>query len=141
MKTNFNLLYEEIVHRTGRKSIDRQDISNVIYSITDGGRELFSVYTVRKNDSKTDPSKRAGDVMKITGKLGSCKATRNSSVERRPELSTPVQYAKNAILRMCVTSVDGVDYVSRYPAERRTRSFDVTEVTKIEAGNIKYDIV
>lgn len=135
------LLYEDVqMKRTGGKSVDREDISNFLFKITDGGRELFTIETIRKNDSKTDPSKRAGMVMKITGKLGSCAATRAASSTKIPELSTPVQYKKNNILRMCVTAINGIDYIKSHPPEKRTRSLDVTNITKIEAGGEIYYI-
>ena len=136
----YELILERTIKRTGAKTIDRSDISNYLYSITDGGREVFSIWTVRKNDSKTDPSKKAGSPMKLTGRLGACKASINKSIERRPELSTPQQYKKNMVLRMCVTAIDGMDYTKR-PPEARTRSFDVSEVFKIEAGRETYDII
>lgn len=136
----YELLIEKTIKRGGAKIIDRKDISNYLYSLTDGGREVFSIWTVRKNDSKTDPSKRAGSPMKLTGRLGSCKASINKSKERRPELSTKTQYKKNMILRMCVTAIDGVNY-TKQPPEARTRSFDVSEVYKIEAGRETYDII
>ena len=136
----YELMLEATIKRSGAKTIDRTDISNYLFNLTDGGREVFSIWTVRKNDSKTDPSKKAGSPMKLTGRLGACKASINKSMERRPELSTPEQYKRNMILRMCVTAIDGVDYTKRPPAAR-TRSFDVTEVFKIEAGRETYDII
>lgn len=135
------LIYEKDISRDGPKQINREDISNFIYQITDGGRELFTIYTIRKNDSKSDPSKKAGDVMKIVGKYGSCLASRKASMTRVPELSTSEQYKKNAILRMCVSSVDGEDYTKVYQPAQRTRSFDVTQVFKIEAGGDEYNVV
>jgi hypothetical protein len=137
----YQQIVERVIKRTGPKTVDRQDISNFIYKITNGGKELFSIYTIRKGDSKTDPKKRAGMSMKITGKYGACKASLRAAQTRRPELNAKVQYAKNAILRMCVTEVDGVDYVSRFSPENRTRSYDVTNIIKIEAGGETYDVV
>ena len=135
------LLYEAMsVRRTGRKSVNRKDISNFIYQITDGGREVFTVYTIRKNDSKTDPKKKAGSPMVVTGKFGSCAATRQASQFRNPRQDMKYQYKENAVLKMCVTSVDGVNYL-KLPAEQRTRSYDVTNITKIEAGGEEYFIV
>lgn len=136
----YQTVLEKDIKRTGAKSIGRQDISNFLYKITDGGREVFSIWTIRKNDSKTDPSKKAGTPMKLTGRLGACKASLAASTEKRPELSTPEQYKKNMVLRMCVSSIDGADYTT-FPPEKRTRSFDVTTVTRIEAGGQEYDIV
>jgi len=142
ISTQLQLIYEKMVlQRSGPKKVNREDISNFIFKITDGGRELFSVYTIRKTDSKTDPTKKAGASMKITGKYGSCAASRQASQTRVPELSTPNQYAKNAILTMCVTEVDGEDYISKHSPEKRTRRFDVTTVYKIEAGGEEYEIV
>jgi hypothetical protein len=136
----YQTVLEKEIKRTGSKIVGRQDISNFLFKITDGGREVFSIWTTRKNDSKSDPSKKAGMPMILTGRLGSCKATLAASTERRPELSTPEQYKKNMVLRMCVTSIDGENYTN-LPAEKRTRSFDVTNVTRIEAGGEVYDIV
>lgn len=136
----YQTILEKDVARSGPKTIDRQDISNFLFKITDGGREMFSVWTIRKNDSKTDPSKKAGSTMKLTGRLGACKASIQAASVRTPELSTPVQYKKNLVLRMCVSAIDGADY-TKYPPEARTRSFDVTNVTRIEASNEFYDIV
>ena len=136
----YELLVEATIKRTGAKTIDRTDISNYLFDITDGGREVFSIWTTRKNNSKTDRSKRAGALMKLTGRLGSCTASNRKSRHRNLNLSTFQQYKKNMILRMCVTSIDGQDYTNR-PAEARTRSFDVSEVIKIEAGRETYDII
>ena len=146
MTKNFDLLIEAVLKRMGPTDIkdvdgNNVDISNFIYKNTDGGRELFTIFTIRKNDSKSDPSKKAGMEMRVTGKYGSCKASRDSSDTRVPELSTVVQYAKNNILRMCVSSVDGEDYTKVYSPAQRTRSFDVTQITKIEAGNEIYEIL
>jgi hypothetical protein len=128
------LLYETMqMSRTGSRTINKEDISNSLFKATDGGREMFTVYTVRKNDSRTDSSKRAGMEMKITGKLGACRASYAHAQERRPELDTKVQYAKNLVLRVYVTSVDGVNYLSK-PAHERTRSFKVNNIRRIEAG-------
>ena len=135
------LLYEDVyLKRTGKKTVNRKDISNKLFQITDGGREMCTVFTTRKNDSTTEPSKKAGMEMVVVGRLGSCAATRAASQSRHPELDTKVQYKNNAILRMCVTSIDGKDYTkTRTPAER-TRSIDVTQITKIEAGGEVYHI-
>lgn len=136
------LLYEEItLRRTGPKTVSREDISNFLFKVTDGGREMCTLYTIRKNDSRTDPSKKAGMPMAVTGRLGTCKATLAASEVRVPELDTKVQYQKNKILRLCVTSVDGEGYVRAYPPEARTRSFDVTNINKIEAGGETYIVV
>lgn len=135
------LLYEDIqIKRTGAKSVNREDVSNFLFKITDGGREMFRLHTVRKNDSKYDPNKKAGQPMIITGRLGACSATNKASAYRVPALSTKVQYQKNAILRVCVTAVDGIDYIKAYPAADRTRSFDVTNINKIEAGGQIYNV-
>lgn len=120
--------------------VRREDISDFIFEFTDGGRETFSVHTIRKNDSKTDPTKKAGDIMVLTGRYGACKASLQASKERRPELDTSVQYPKNKILRMCVTSVDGEDYTKKYPPEKRTRSFGVENIIKISANNEEFEV-
>jgi hypothetical protein len=138
---SYQQIVEKDITRSGPKTIDRQDISNLIYKLTDGGRELFSIYTSRKTDSRTDPKKKAGQPMKITGRYGTCKASLKAAQFKRPELNTKVQYSKNDVLRMCVTEVDGVDYVKLFSPDKRTRSFDVTSLTKIEAGGETYDIV
>ena len=136
------LLYEDIqLKRMGGKRINRGDISNFLYQITNGGQEDFSVITIRKNDSRTNSSKKAGMEMKVTGRLGSCSATRDKSDYRVPELDTKVQYQKNAILRMCVSSVDGENYITKYPTADRTRSIDVVNIKKVEAGGEIYNIV
>ena len=137
-----SLLYEEVrLRRTGKKTVNREDVSNFLFKITDGGRELFTLTTIRKNDSRIDPKKKAGMPMIVTGRLGSCIATRQASKYRVPELDTRVQYKKNLILRVCVTSVDGANYVKAYPVDERTRSFDVTNITRIEAGGETYIVV
>lgn len=136
------LIYESIrVKRMGPTNINKQDLSNFLFKITDGGRELFSIFTIRKNDSTKEPAKKAGDILKITGKLGACSASWKASKTRRPDLDTPVQYKKNQILRICVTAVDGENYLKKYPAAKRTRSFDVTEIYKIEAGFKTYNVI
>lgn len=136
------LLYESMtINRTGSNSVNRQDISDFLYQITNGGNEVCSVFTIRKNNSKNDPSKKAGMPMQTTGRIGSCKASRDAAQYRNPNQDTPVQYRKNKVLKMCVTSVDGVDYTTKFKPKDRTRSFDVTEITKISAGGEEYNIV
>ena len=136
------LLYEAMtLRRTGLKTIARKDVSNFLYQITDGGRELCTIHTFRKNTSKTDSKKIAGMPMRVTGRLGACEASHKAARTRNPNQDEPVQYQRNNVLKMCVTSVDGEEYVKKYPAKNRTRSFDVTEITKIEAGREEYNIV
>lgn len=137
----YQQIVEKDITKTGRKTVDRMDISNFIYSETDGGREMFSIWSIRKNDSKTDTSKKAGMTMKITGHYGACKASLSASQTKVPELNADVQYKKNDVIRMCVTEVDGEDYIKKFAPEKRTRSFDATTVTKIEAGGETYDVV
>lgn len=138
---SFKLLYEDLnLKRTGLNTVNRRDISNTLYQLSDGGREMIQVFTIRKNDSKTDPRKKAGSEMVVVGRLGSCVATRKASQTRRPELDTKVQYRKNFILRMCVTSIDGKDYVKTHTPEQRTRSIDVTQIKKVIAGGKVYHI-
>jgi len=137
----YQFILEKQIKRTGIKTINREDISNFLFKITDGGREQFSIWTIRKAASKRDSAKRAGSQMQLTGRLGACKASIAASKQKRPELSTPTQYKKNAILRMCVSAVDGQNYINKLPPEKRTRAFDVKEVFKIQAGGEVYDII
>jgi hypothetical protein len=41
---------------------------------------------------------------------------------------------------MCVTSIDGENYVKTRRPEDRTRAFDVTKITKIIVGGETYNI-
>lgn len=137
----YEMILERDITRTGPKTIDSQDASDFIYKITNGGKELFTVHTIRKTDSTQEYSKRAGDIMRVTGKYGSCTASRRNVKFKRPDLSSPIQYRKNNVIRMCVSSVDGKDYTSKFPPKNRTRSFDVTNISKIEAGGQTYDVI
>ena len=142
----FEKLYEEIVteaitlRRTGPKRVDRGDISNFLYAMSDGGKELFTVTGIRTVDSPTDPSKKAGDLMIITGRLGSCKDSLKKSTYRNPVQDAKVQYAKYNNIKMCVTSVDGKDYTKK-PAHKRTRQIKASSISKINIGGQTYVVV
>jgi len=137
----YQQILEQDITRTGPKTVDSEDVSDFIYKITNGGKELFTVHTIRKTDSTQEYSKRAGDTMRITGKYGACSASTRNVKYKRPDLSSPTQYRKNSVIRMCVSSVDGKDYTSKFPPKNRTRSFDVTNILKIEAGGQTYDVI
>ena len=77
--------------------------------------------------------------MEITGVLGACKGGKVRT--RTPAQDTKVQYAKNDNLRMCVMSVDGVNYVKLHAKSDRTRSFYVGDLFKIKAGGEIYEVV
>ena len=141
MKTFRQYILEDVdIKRTGPNTIDAENISNLLFKLTNGGIQNCTIYTIRKNDSQSNPSKKAGMEMAINGRLGACKRT-VAPEARRPEASTPVQLKKNNILRMCVTSVDGEDYTKKYDLNQRTRSFDITKIFKIAAGGEVYNVV
>lgn len=114
--------------------VKRENLSNFIFANTNGGTELFTVYTIRKNDSKTDPSKKAGDKMAINGKLKipeKCIKGTGSHLGTAKDL-----YSNYKLLRILVSSVDGEPYP---PCS--IRSFDVSNIFKLVIGRETYNII
>lgn len=135
------MLYEDIhLKRTGAKTISHKDISNTLFQLTNGGKEICTIYTTRLNDSRTDKKKKAGSPMVVVGRLGSCSASRKVAKTRKPKLDTKVQYKENNLLRMCVSSIDGEDYIKTRKPSDRTRSFNVTQITQVKVGRKIYHI-
>lgn len=131
MNSDFTLFVESLrKYSLNRKNIttddstDESDISNFLFAHTQAGKDILSITAVREWDSKTDPSKKAGDLMTLTGRLGACKGSHNISQTRNPNLDTKVQYARNGVLRLCVTR----------NGRKVTRSFKVGSIKKIVMG-------
>ncbi len=131
---NISLLYEKIVQVLDLPD-NNKELSNLIFSETNGGTELFTVWTIRTNDSKTDSSKRAGDVMVLNGKLKipqECVRGGGS-----PAGNTRVLFDKYGKIRMLVTAVDGENYTS-LPKCDRIRTFSATNCSKLAIGGTVY---
>lgn len=109
------------------------DISDFIYSNTDGGRENFTIVGKRANDSKTDPTKKAGDIMTINGRLSfNYKPTGGES----PTGDKMERYKNYNIITVLVNSVDG----KKYP-KKVLRNFRVDSVNKLIMNNKTYNIL
>ena len=144
------ILYEDVtLSKIGQKkvlapeegnAVGKADLSDFIFAQSNGGTENFTLWTIRENDSKTDPTKKAGDEMVINGKLkipekaisGAGSAMGNAQ-ERYQTYDTITIY---------VTNLDGEDYVKKYPdPKRRIRSCKVNKIFKLRIGGETYNIV
>lgn len=116
------------------KKLKRTDLVNFIFANTTAGNDKFTVYTIRKNDSKTDSSKKAGDEMIINGTLRIPKACIKGTGSHLGDAKN--LYSKYKLLRMLVMSVDGRKYK---PCS--IRSFDVSGIYKLVMNRNTYNIV
>lgn len=124
---------------TGASTVKREDLAGFIYANTDGGREVFTVWTIRTNDSKKDPTKKAGDEMVVNGRLGACMSDIRGGGSPLGNLRD--RYAKYNLITMCVNRLDGVDYTNkRLSGEARTRHLKVDKVFKLVIGNNTYHV-
>ena len=113
--------------------VELVDISNFIYANTNGGTEPVTLYGIRANDSKTDPSKKAGSEMVINGRMTyKYKPTGGPS----PMGNAQQRYGNYDILTLEVSSVDG----KAYPPKTQ-RNIKVSSVTKIVMGGEVYKIL
>ena len=109
------------------------DLSNFIYANTNGGNDVVTLYGVRANDSTSDPSKKAGNPMSMTGKLNfKYRPTGNPS----PLGSKKQRYDNYDITTMKVTHVDG----KKYPKEQ-IRNSKLNTVYKISMNREVYNIL
>ena len=113
--------------------VELVDISNFIYANTNGGTEPVTLYGIRANDSKTDPSKKAGSEMVINGRMTyKYKPTGGPS----PMGNAQQRYGNYDILTLEVSSVDG----KAYPPKTQ-RNIKVNTITKIVMGGEVYKIL
>ncbi len=115
-------------------NVKREDITNVIYKFTNGGTEPCTVYTIRRNDSKTDPTKKAGNIMIVNGKM-------KLSPKYIKGIGGPLGNARerhdnHGLLTLLVKSVDS----KPYPIGQM-RNFSIYDITKIVAGGETFDVV
>lgn len=142
----FGYLLEDVdLMRSGGNKVsmegeDADDITNFIYANTNGGTEKFTVWTYRTNDSKTDPTKKAGDVMEINGSL---KIPKTAIVGTGSAIGDAEEAYKNYdLLRIYVSNLDGENYIAKYPdPKKRIRSFKVNPIFKLKIGKEIYHIV
>lgn len=145
LNNTFVKLFEAInLKKTGNLSVlakdvdtgklKRTDLVDVIFRETNNGIENFTVYTIRKNDSKTDPNKKAGDKMVINGTLKispKCIKGTGSPIGDARQI-----YNKYNLLRIAVMSVNGKKYK---PCS--IRSFDISNIYKLVTNRNTYNIV
>lgn len=122
------------------KKVSKEDLSNFIYANSNGGTENFTVWTIRENDSKTDPSKKAGDVMMVNGKLKIPEKAINGVGS--PLGNTKERYTNYNILTMYVSSLDGENYIQKFPNPKdRIRNVKVSKIFKLKIGGEIYNIL
>jgi hypothetical protein len=132
---NLALLYEAIAKAT-KSSLplpkDPKKLANLIFSKTNGGTESFTLWTIRKTDSKHDPKKKAGDEMVINGRLKIPK----SKIKGIGSTSGSARefFDKYGNLRIYVNSVDGRSYLTSSRAEDRIRAFSVPNIFRLSIG-------
>ena len=129
-RINSNLIK---IKNTETNKVETVDITDFIYANTNGGTEPVTVYGVRLNDSKTDPTKKAGDKMVINGRMTfEYKPTGGKS----PLGDSLVRYKHYNLLTLEVKSVDGQKY-----SPKNQRHINVNTITKIVMGNETYKIL
>ena len=121
-------------------TIKKEDLTNLIFANTNGGTENFTVWSIRKNDSKSDPSKKAGTEMVTNGKL---KIPATAINGKGSPLGSPMErYGKYNILTMYVSSIDGENYIKKFPEpNKRIRNVKVDTISKIKMGGETYHVV
>jgi hypothetical protein len=147
------LLYEEVnLSKFGRKSVitpksgksgntvNKEDLSNFIFSNTNGGTENFTLWTIRENDSKTDQTKKAGQTMVVNGKL---KIPRKAIIGTGSlQGNAKERYQKYDTITIYVSSIDGENYLRKYPQpQKRIRQAKVNKIFKLRIGGETYNIV
>lgn len=143
---NISIIYEDIqLKKVGDRTVEgkdipRDDLSNFIFAHTNGGTEHFTIWTIRTNDSKTDPNKRAGDEMVANGTL---KIPGNKSTGAISPLGNPQEkYTNYGVITMYVSSLDGEDFNKNYPNPKdRIRNIKLLKAFKLKIGGEIYNIV
>ena len=139
-----SLVLEAIdLEKTGPKKISIQDaetgdvadvdISNFIFQNTNGGTEPVTLVGVRARDSKSDPSKKAGDEIKINGRL---KYRYSPTGGPSPIGDAQQRYKNYDIITLMVNSVDG----KAYP-RGQIRNIKANTINKISMGGKVYNIL
>lgn len=113
--------------------VEVEDISNFIFSRTNGGTEPVTLYGVRTNDSKTDPSKKAGDPMVINGKM-KFKYEPTGTPSHLGDAKH--RYSAYDTITLAVNSVDG----KKYPP-KSYRHIKLNNIRKIAMGGETYNIL
>jgi len=113
--------------------IEVEDISNFIFAHTNGGTEPVTLYGIRTNDSKSDPSKKAGDEMVINGRL---KFKYTPTGTPSPLGNAQERYKKYDTITLLVKSVDGEPY-----PDGSIRHIKVNTLHKIVMGRETYNIL
>ena len=141
-RENITERYLGIISEATEKSIKRidkstievdgqtKDITNWLREITDGGREMLAVWTVRRRDKIVDGEliARAGDALVLNGKLGPC--AREVKGVGSP-LGTPKErYEKYDLITICVNR----------EGEFHTRHVATDQIYKIKSGLMTYNI-
>lgn len=117
--------------KTGK--IEKVDLTDFIFANTNGGTEPFTVVTIRTNDSKTDPSKKAGDKMIVNGRI---KYKYTPTGIPSPLGNARERYRNYDILTLLVSSVDGKPYPTG-----SIRNIKVNKISKIVMGRETYNIL
>jgi hypothetical protein len=139
-----SLIYENIVTQKLQEDIDlntvsKEDLSNFIFAHSNGGTENFTIWTIRKNTSKTDPFKKAGDEMMVNGKLKIPEKAITGAGS--PLGNAKERYDNYDILTMYVSSIDGESYIQKFPNPKdRIRNVDISKVFRLKIGGETYNI-
>lgn len=106
------------------------DISNFIFANSNGGVEPVTLYGIRQKDSKTGPSKKAGDEMVINGRVSFKYTPKGGGISSFDSY----KYHNNITLE--VSSVDGVPY-----PRKEIRRIKADSLNKISVGGKVYKIL
>lgn len=136
------LLYEAVINlkKAGKKQITgkgipKSDLSNFMFKHSGGGEEIFTVWTIRQNDSATDPKKKKGDVLEVNGTLRIPKRLLKRSKTPSPLGNAKEKYDNYDLVSMYVHSINGI----KYPPDS-IRNINVANVFKIKLGKNEYPV-
>lgn len=113
------------------KTVKREDISNLLFQLTNGGRDLFTLWTRRKRDKKVNGQivAKAGDVVEANGKLGRC--NKDDKGIGSPLGNPQQRYEKYSLITMCC----------KREGQFVTRHFDASEIFKFVIGGTTYTVI
>jgi len=125
---------ETIIKRTGPQTVivdgQEKNITDWLYEISELGTQQFTVWSIYANDSKSDPTKKAGDVLMTNGRYGGCrKDVRDGS---GGIMGPPVERLKNYNVLIMCRNKEGL---------AASRCVKVNTIFQVKAGGTIYKVV
>ena len=139
---SLSLLYEAVINlkKAGHKEITgkgipKSDLSNFMFKHSGGGKEIFTVWTIRQNDSTTDRTKKKGDVLEVTGTLRIPKRLLKRGKMPSPLGNAKEKYDNYDLVSMYIHSINGI----KYPHDS-IRNINVANVFKLKLDKNEYPV-